>query len=79
MERIDKGTLLVGGGGRESGRRREYGFISSLTIFTAILNIHMHKKDSRKALMLQKWIAFCYEMHVSISVFLSLFYLSLTH
>ena len=25
----------------------------------------MHKKDSKKALMLHKWIAFCYEMHVS--------------
>lgn len=30
-----------------------------------ILNIHMHRKDAKKAPMLQKWIAFCFEMHVS--------------
>jgi hypothetical protein len=52
---------LVGEGGRE--REREY--TSHVHFFAAILNIHMHKKDSKKALMLQKWIAFCYEMHVS--------------
>lgn len=30
-----------------------------------ILNISKHRKDSKKALMLRKWIAFCYEAHVS--------------
>lgn len=30
-----------------------------------ILNIAMHRKDSKKAPMLRKWIAFSYEMHVS--------------
>lgn len=30
-----------------------------------ILNIAKHRKDSKKAPMLRKWIAFSYEMHVS--------------
>lgn len=30
-----------------------------------ILNISRHKKDSSKAVMLRKWITFCFEMHVS--------------
>lgn len=29
-----------------------------------ILQISKHRKDSKKAAMLRKWIAFCYEMHV---------------
>ena len=32
-----------------------------------ILNIKMHRKDSKKAPMLHKWIVFCYETHVSTS------------
>ncbi len=60
MERIGKGTLLVREGGRENEK-----YFTCTFFFAAILNIHMHKKDSKKALMLQKWIAFCYEMHVS--------------
>ena len=30
-----------------------------------ILQISKHKKDSKKALMIRKWVAFCYEMQVS--------------
>lgn len=30
-----------------------------------ILCIAKHRKNSKKAEMIRKWIAFCYEMHVS--------------
>ena len=54
-------------GGRARGRRGslDYAFSTSFCLPAAILNIHLHKKDAKKAPMLQKWIAFCYEMHVS--------------
>ena len=29
-----------------------------------ILDISKHKKDSKKAIMVQKWIAFCFEVQV---------------
>ena len=31
-----------------------------------ILSIAKHRKDAKKAPMLRKWIAFSYEMHVSV-------------
>ncbi len=34
---------------------------------SGILNIHIHRKDSKKAPMLLKWIAFSFEMHVRVN------------
>ena len=78
MERIDKGTLLVGKGRRGRERERER-ILHFLFVFAAILNIHMHKKDSKKALMIQKWIAFCYEMHVSTFLITLLYTMTFSH
>ena len=76
MEKIDKETLLVGG---ERERERERERIPALVLLPpAILNIHMHKKDSKKALMLHKWIAFCYEMHVSTKINV-VYYINIMH
>ncbi len=33
---------------------------------TGILNINLHRKDSKKSPMLHKWIAFSFELHVSV-------------
>ena len=83
-EREEGGVGVEGGerergrwGMREEGGREGSGWATSFpslgtlthTLSAVILNINMHRKNSKKFRMMQRWIVFCYETHVSVYLF----------